>query len=82
MTSLIPTMWSFLTYFSFDDLRRSIVRLSNAGFSFSPTYSTDSKTWQVYYNRQAMLSTLGHLITPLFGVDICISYILELLMFK
>ena len=66
MTSLILQCGRFLTYFSFDDLRRSIVRLSNTGFSFSPTYSTDSKTWQVYYNRKAMLSTLGHLITPLF----------------
>ena len=42
MTSLIPTIWSFLNPFRFDGISRSIVRLSNTGLPLSLTYSTDT----------------------------------------
>ena len=72
----------FLTYFRFDGLGRSVVLLSNTGFSFSLTNSTDTKILLVYYNRQMMLTTREHMITPLFGVHVRISNISKLSMFK
>ena len=65
----------FIIYNGLELVTRSIVRLSNTGFSFSLTYSTDIYVWRVYYNRQVMLTTRGLLITLLFwGRCLCIKY--------
>ena len=70
-----PTMWQYLNISDFDGLSRSIVVLLNTGFSFSMTYSTHTKIREVFYNRQVMLTTRGHLITALFWSPcLCIKY--------
>ena len=50
-------------YQGFVDLSRNIVSLSDTGFSFSLSYTTDTWIWRMHYNRQVMLTTRGDLLS-------------------